>query len=151
MKARRLFALVCTATLFAAAAQADEPAVSLPLPPGPDPSAPPPVVANADSGMQSPPAHPQSGPFQSALAPPSHRPLDLHTTSPRRGARGQHLYQVLLARFDSAHRGYLTPNEQTQAMAFLQMKRPRVYEFVVRRFPSPSAFFQYLSHLLPSS
>jgi hypothetical protein len=57
---------------------------------------------------------------------------------------------VLLTRFDARHLGYLTPDEQTRAMAFLAARRPRVYQMVLRRFPSPAAFFRYLSQLPPA-
>lgn len=90
------------------------------------------------------------GPFQPALAPPgpSH-PLLASNAPTRRGRPGRRLYDVLLTRFDTQHLGYLTPDEQTQAMDFLQAKRPRVYAIVIQHFPSPAAFFQYLSQLPP--
>lgn len=97
-----------------------------------------------------PPPASTSGPFEPALAPPGPaHPLPL-SRAPGRGSGGRRLYRALLTRFDARHLGYLTPDEQTRAMAFLEARRPRVYRMVLRRFPSPAAFFRYLSQLPPA-
>lgn len=115
----------------------------------PPPEAPPTPPAAAPAPVA--PAVPPGSPFQPALAPPSSQPHALVLQGPpHRAGQGQKLYHALLARFDVNHQGYLTPDEQTQAMAFLQTKRPRIYAMVMRRFPSPAAFFQYLSRLPPA-
>ena len=51
------------------------------------------------------------------------------------GARvGVAVYAGLLQRFDRDHRGTLTPEEQSQAIAFLRSDRPILYQALLRRF-----------------
>ena len=51
------------------------------------------------------------------------------------GARiGQVVYTRLLATFDRDHRGYLTPEEQAQAIVYLRFERPILYQALLRRF-----------------
>ena len=50
------------------------------------------------------------------------------------GRVGQAVYSRLLESFDREHHGYLNPEEQDQAVAFLRANRPILYQALLRRF-----------------
>jgi len=50
------------------------------------------------------------------------------------GRIGQAVYARLLQTFDRGHRGALSPEEQFQAVAYLQAERPVLYQALLRRF-----------------
>ena len=56
------------------------------------------------------------------------------TKAPIGGRIGQVVYTRLLATFDHDHRGYLTPEEQAQAIVYLRLERPILYQALLRRF-----------------
>jgi len=50
------------------------------------------------------------------------------------GPPGQRMYERLLAGFDREHKGSLSPDEQAQALAYLEEHAPRVYARLVQLF-----------------
>jgi hypothetical protein len=131
MRYPKLSAAIGSATLFLGGAFADAPD-SAPLtalaPPSHQASAPTPPEAAAlrqagladGSGVASVQVSSDQQPGQPGL--------------PRRAAVARVIYRRLLARFDREGRGYLTPEEQAQALAALAQHRPRIYAALVRYF-----------------
>lgn len=131
MRYLKLSAVIGSATLFLGGALADAPGdapVTALAPPSHQPGVPTPLeaVAFQESG-QNGAAGIAAGEVSAGqqAAQPGLRP---------RAIVARTIYRRLLARFDRDGRGYLTPDEQAQALAALAQHRPRIYAALVRRF-----------------
>jgi hypothetical protein len=126
----KLSAVIGSATLFLGGALADAPGnapVTALAPPSHQPSAPTALEAAAlqQSGQNGAGVVPGEVAAGQQAAQSGLRP---------RVALARLVYRRLLARFDRDGRGYLTPDEQAQALGALAQHRPRIYAALVRSF-----------------